>query len=90
MELRDYQIENANTLSEIIKCFNIAVFCAEMRTGKTLTALQTAKILNKKYEESLKDYELFEAVQKLWTAEHSGDKPKQFSYTLTHKKIFKN
>lgn len=44
------------------------------------------QLVTKSYEESLKDYELFEAVKKLWIAEHEGDKPKQFSYTLSHKK----
>lgn len=48
MQLRDYQISNAERLAEIIKEFNIAVFCAEVRTGKTLTSLYLAKILNKK------------------------------------------
>lgn len=37
-------------------------------------------------EDTLKDWELFQAVQKLWLAEHEGDKPKEFSYQLSHKK----
>lgn len=37
-------------------------------------------------EKTDKDFELFQATQKLWLAEHAGDKPKQFSYSLTHKK----
>jgi len=37
-------------------------------------------------EDTAKDFELFESVQKLWLAEHGSDKPKEFSYTLTHKK----
>lgn len=37
-------------------------------------------------EDTLKDWELFQAVQKLWIAEHEGDKPKEFSYQLSHKK----
>ncbi len=37
-------------------------------------------------EDSGKDWELFEAVQKLWLAEHENDKPKEFSYQLSHKK----
>ncbi len=37
-------------------------------------------------ENTDKDWELFQAVQKLWVAEHEGDQPKQFSYTLTHQK----
>lgn len=37
-------------------------------------------------DDSSKDWELFTAVQKLWLAEHENDKPKEFSYTLSHKK----
>ena len=33
-----------------------------------------------------KHWELFQAVQKLWHAEHEDDKPKEFSYQLSHKK----
>lgn len=32
------------------------------------------------------DWDLFQSVKKLWLAEHQGDKPKEFSYQLTHKK----
>ncbi len=37
-------------------------------------------------EKTDKDFELFQAVQKLWIAEHGTEVPKQFSYQLTHKK----
>lgn len=47
MQLRDYQIYNANKLTQIISKFKIAYFQAEVRTGKTLTALETAKLLGK-------------------------------------------
>lgn len=47
LKLRDYQISNAERLSEIIKEYKLAAFCAEMRVGKTLTSLYLAKILNK-------------------------------------------
>jgi hypothetical protein len=29
---------------------------------------------------------LFQAVQQLWNAEHENDKPREFSYQLSHKK----
>lgn len=41
MELRTYQIENAQKLAQIIHRYNIAYFAAEPRTGKTITAFQT-------------------------------------------------
>jgi len=33
-----------------------------------------------------KDWDLFQSVQKLWQAEHEDDKPREFSYQLSHKK----
>lgn len=33
-----------------------------------------------------KQWDLFQSVQKLWYAEHEDDKPKEFSYQLSHKK----
>lgn len=33
-----------------------------------------------------KDWELFQSVQKLWLAEHENEQPKQFSYNLSHQK----
>jgi hypothetical protein len=32
------------------------------------------------------DWSLFKAVQQLWNAEHENDKPREFSYQLSHKK----
>ena len=58
---------------------------AKTRTKKDTQGIGW-QLVTKTYEESLKDYELFEAVQKLWNAEHKGDKPKQFSYNLSYKK----
>lgn len=34
-----------------------------------------------------KEWELFQAVQKLWNAEHENDAPKDFSYMLSHQRI---
>lgn len=46
MQLRDYQIELSNKCAEIISALKICYLVAEVRTGKTLTALQTANNLN--------------------------------------------
>jgi superfamily II DNA or RNA helicase len=66
IEYRDYQIVNANKMIDILKKYNIVYLAAEVRTGKTLTSLLTADLLNvknvlfitkKKAKESiLKDY----------------------------------
>lgn len=44
MELRHYQIEIANKANEILKQLNIVYLCCEVRTGKTLMALETSKL----------------------------------------------
>lgn len=45
-KLRDYQIKNASEATEILKYKNIVVLNMEVRTGKTLTALQICKNIN--------------------------------------------
>jgi hypothetical protein len=44
MELRDYQIDIANRAVDILKVNKIVYISMEVRTGKTLTALETAKL----------------------------------------------
>jgi len=48
MKLRQYQIEIANKANEILKELNIVYLCCEVRTGKTLMALETAKLFGAK------------------------------------------
>lgn len=48
MKLRKYQLENAEKLCEKLNKYKIAYFAAEVRTGKTLTALQTAFLFGAK------------------------------------------
>ena len=48
MQLRDYQIENALKGVEILKSKKIVYFQQEVRTGKTLTALETCKLYGAK------------------------------------------
>ncbi len=43
MKLRDYQIKLSNEATEILRQKKIVCLCMEVRTGKTLTALQTAQ-----------------------------------------------
>ena len=35
-------------------------------------------------DDRTKDWDLFKSVQKLWLAEHEDDKPREFSYQLSH------
>jgi hypothetical protein len=69
MKLRDYQIEIANKAAEILTNNYIVYLSMEVRTGKTVTSLETAKLygaknvlfLTKKkaIKSILKDYESF-------------------------------
>jgi len=44
--LRDYQIENSNKALSILEQYGIVYLSMEVRSGKTLTALQTANMCN--------------------------------------------
>lgn len=48
MELRDYQTRIANQAVDILKRLHIVYISMEVRTGKTLTALETAKLYGAK------------------------------------------
>jgi hypothetical protein len=48
MELRDYQINIANRAVDILNRLKIVYISMEVRTGKTLTALETAKLYGAK------------------------------------------
>jgi hypothetical protein len=48
MELRKYQIDNANECTEILNKYGLVYLQHTQRTGKTLTALQIAKNVNAK------------------------------------------
>ena len=44
MKLRDYQIELSNKANDVLKKLNIVYLSMQVRTGKTLTSLNTAKL----------------------------------------------
>ena len=48
MELRDYQIDIANRAIDILKRLHIVYISAQVRVGKTLMALETAKLYGAK------------------------------------------
>lgn len=48
MELRPYQIDNARKVNEILRTYNLAYLTAEVRTGKTATALHAADLYGAK------------------------------------------
>ena len=59
--------------------------------AKTRTAGKKGDVQGKGWQmvsefDTSKQWSLFQAVQQLWHAEHEGDKPKEFSYQLSHKK----
>lgn len=48
MQLRNYQIENSIKAVEILKNYNIVYLSMEVRTGKTVTSLEVAKLYGAK------------------------------------------
>ena len=48
MKLRDYQIELSKIACQKLHELKIAYLCMEVRTGKTLTALNTAELFKAK------------------------------------------
>lgn len=59
--------------------------------AKTRTAGKKGDIQGKGWQmvsefDTSKQWSLFQAVQQLWHAEHENDRPKEFSYQLSHKK----
>lgn len=48
MKLRPHQIDKSKEVLEILKQFNICYLAGEVRSGKTLTALNTAKLFGSK------------------------------------------
>ena len=65
--------------------------CILWLNAKTRTTGKNGAIQGKGWQlvtkdDTSKDWELFQAVQKLWHAEHEDDKPREFSYQLSYKK----
>ena len=61
---------------------------AKTRTLGTKGAVQSIgwQLLKKDMEDSIADYDLFKVTKQLWEAQNKDAKPRQVSYTLTHKK----
>jgi hypothetical protein len=61
---------------------------AKTRTLGTKGAVQGIgwQLLKKDIEDNIADYDLFKVTKQLWEAQNKDAKPRQVSYTLTHKK----
>ena len=76
MELRDYQIRLAKEGTEILKQKGLVYYCFAVRTGKTLTALQTAKLFQAKRVLFLTKKKAISSIQ--WDYDNFG-----FDFDLT-------
>lgn len=76
MELRDYQIKLSTQASEILQHKKIVYLAMEVRTGKTLTALNTAKLFNAKRVLFLTKKKAISSIQ--WDFDNFG-----FDFDLT-------
>jgi hypothetical protein len=63
MILRDYQIKISNEAADILKRKGMVYLCMEVRTGKTLTALQTAENYGAKNVLFLTKIKAFSSIQ---------------------------
>lgn len=64
MELRDYQLELSKKGAEILLRLKIVYYCMEVRTGKTLTALNTIKLAGYKNALFLTKKKAIPSIQK--------------------------
>jgi hypothetical protein len=76
LQLRPYQIEISNKTVDILRKYNIVYLALEVRTGKTLTALQTAELFEAKNVLFLTKKKAIESIQ------NDFDKG-NFSFNLT-------
>ncbi len=76
MELRDYQIKLSNEATDILKRKGLVYLCMEVRTGKTLTALQTAQLFAAKRVLFLTKKKAISSIQ--WDYDNFG-----FDFDLT-------
>ncbi len=70
----------------IVDSVGILHLNAKTRTNGTKGAIQGIGWQLLTREDSVDDYELFEVTKRLWHAQNKDAKPRQVSYTLTHKK----
>ena len=84
-ELYNASIKEANTMPNID---GVAILWlnAKTRTYGKSGVIQGPGWQMVTETDTSKQWDLFQAVQKLWHAEHENDKPKEFSYQLSHKK----
>jgi len=76
MKLRDYQIRLAKEANDILKIKGVVYLCMEVRSGKTLTALQTAENFGAKNVLFLTKIKAFSSIQ--WDYDQMD-----FSFKLT-------
>lgn len=76
MELRDYQIKLSNEAADILRRKGLVYLAMEVRTGKTLTALQTAKLFAAKRVLFLTKKKAISSIQ--WDYDNFG-----FDFDLT-------
>lgn len=80
MQLRNYQIENSSQGLKILQQFKIVYFVMEVRTGKTLTALNTAHLYGAKNVLFITKIKAFSSIQSDYEALNPG-----FEITIINK-----
>ena len=83
--LRDYQVDNASALVEMLHKRKIVAFVGEVRTGKTLTALEAAKILGCKKVLFLTKKKAMSSIQEDYDNLNPGYELVLINYQSVHK-----
>lgn len=85
MILRDYQKANAEQGKNLLLRFNIAYFSMEVRTGKTITALETARLYGAKKVLFVTKLKAISSIQKDYEAVGSPFNIYVINYESLHK-----
>lgn len=85
MQIRDYQLKLAEQAHSLLCLFKIAYLCMEVRTGKTLTAFQTAKLYGAKKVLFVTKLKAIGSIQKDFNMSAPGFNLYLINYESLHK-----
>lgn len=85
MEIRDYQQQIAEQACSLLRSFKIAYLCMEVRTGKTLTAFETARLYGAKNVLFVTKLKAISSIKKDFQAVRPGFDLYVINYEQLHK-----
>lgn len=85
MQARDYQLQIAGQACELLRSFKIAYLCMEVRTGKTLTSFETARLYGAKKVLFVTKLKAISSIQK----DYQTTKPGFDLYVINYEQLHK-